>query len=138
MNPIQSARELGKAIQADERFKAYFGAKEKNDGDASLQDLIGEFNLQRENLTMEVSKAEGEKNQGKVEELNTKMRETYAEIMSNEHMRAYSAAKTEFDLMLNQINQIIAMCCEGQEPDTCEPKAPGGCGSGCGSCGGCG
>ncbi|MCL2698055.1 MAG: YlbF family regulator [Oscillospiraceae bacterium] len=137
MNPIQAARELGKAIQADERFKAYFAAKDINDADEALQNLIGEFNLQKENLTMEFSKAENEKNQEKIDGLNTKMRETYAEIMSNENMRAYSAAKAEFDRMLSGINQIVAMCCEGADPDTCEPAAKS-CGSGCGSCGGCG
>ena len=139
MNPIQTARDLGKAIQADERFKTYFTAKDKNDADKGLQDLIGEFNLQRENLTMEISKPDGEKSQEKIDELNTKMRETYAQIMSNENMRAYSGAKAEFDGLLNSVNQIIAMCCEGADPDTCEPVSrAGGCGSGCGSCGGCG
>jgi len=136
MEPLKAARQLGKAIQEDERFKAYFSAKEKNDADEGLQNLIGEFNLQRENLTMEVSKGEGKDDQ-KVTELNTKMRETYAEIMQNDNMRVYSTAKTEVDLMVNQVNQIIAMCCEGADPDTCEPKA-GNCGSGCGGCGGCG
>ncbi|MCL2018449.1 MAG: YlbF family regulator [Oscillospiraceae bacterium] len=137
MDAIKSARELGKVIQADERFKAYFAAKEKNDADEGLQNLIGEFNLQRENLTMEVSKSESDKNQSKIEELNSKMRETYEQIMTNENMRAYTEAKGGFDLMINKINQIIAMCCEGDDPDTCQPQS-GGCGSGCGSCGGCG
>jgi cell fate (sporulation/competence/biofilm development) regulator YlbF (YheA/YmcA/DUF963 family) len=137
MNPIQSARALGRAIQGDDRYTAYFASKEKNDSDSALQNLIGEFNLLRENLTMMVSKPEAEKEQSKIDELNEKMRTAYAEIMSNENMRAYSAAKAEFDQLLNSINQIVAMCCEGADPDTCEPAAKG-CGSGCGSCGGCG
>ncbi|MDR2531938.1 MAG: YlbF family regulator [Oscillospiraceae bacterium] len=137
MEPIQAARELGRAIQSDERFRAYFAAKDKNDGDGVLQNLIGEFNLQRENLTMEVSKTEGEKDQSKIDGLNEKMRGTYAEIMSNENMKAYSQAKNEVDKMISQVNQIIAMCCEGADPDTCEPAAKS-CGSGCGGCGGCG
>jgi cell fate (sporulation/competence/biofilm development) regulator YlbF (YheA/YmcA/DUF963 family) len=136
MEPIMAARQLGKAIQEDERFKTYFSAKDKNDADKGLQELIGEFNLQRENLTLEVSKGEG-KDEKKVEELNTKMRATYNQIMSNENMRAYSEAKTEVDSLVNRVNQIIAMCCEGADPDTCEP-AEKACGSGCGSCGGCG
>ena len=136
MDAIKSARELGKAIQADERFKAYFAAKDKNDTDEALQDLIGEFNLQRMNLTEMASK--GDKEQAKVDELNEKMRETYNQIMSNENMRAFSAAKAEIDILINHVNQIIAMCCDGADPDTCEPAPPkGGCGSGCGSCGGC-
>ena len=137
MNPIQAARELGKAIQADERFNAYLKAKEVNDSDTALQELIGKFNLQRENLTLEASKNEPEKNQSKIDSLNTEMRETYSEIMSNENMRNFSAVKSEVDQMVSYVNQIIAMCCEGMDPDTCEPKNVG-CGGGCGSCGGCG
>ncbi|MCL2077708.1 MAG: YlbF family regulator [Oscillospiraceae bacterium] len=136
MDAIMKARELGKAIQGDARFKAYFAAKEKNDTDEGLQNLIGEFNLQRENLSMEISKPDEEKNQEKIDRLNTKMRETYAEIMSNENMKEYSRAKGEVDLLVNQVNQIIAMCCEGDDPDTCQPKD---CGSGgCSGCKGCG
>ncbi|MCL1823300.1 MAG: YlbF family regulator [Oscillospiraceae bacterium] len=133
MEPIQAARELGKAIQADERFKAYFAAKDKNDSDEALQNLIGEFNLQRENLSRELSKGE-EKEQSKVENLNIKMRETYELIMNNENMQEYTRAKGEVDLMINQVNQIIAMCCEGENPDTCEPKD---CAGSCSSCAGC-
>jgi len=136
MEPLQAARELGRAIQQDARYKAYFTAKEKNDSDEILQNLIGEFNLLRENLTMELSKKEGEKSQGKIDSLNEKTREVYASIMSNENMKEFSRAKSEVDLMVNQVNQIIGMCCEGDDPDTCEPRdcAPGGC-SGCSGCG---
>lgn len=135
MDAIKTARELGKAIQADERYKNYIAAKDKNDTDEVLQNLIGEFNLQRENLTREASKSD--KDQEKIDNLNDKMRETYNQIMSNENMRKFSAAKAEIDMLINYVNQIIAMCCDGQDPDTCEPAAPK-CGSGCGSCGGCG
>jgi cell fate (sporulation/competence/biofilm development) regulator YlbF (YheA/YmcA/DUF963 family) len=136
MEPLQAARELGRAIQQDERFKAYFAAKAKNDADETLQNLIGEFNLQRENLNLEISKDESERSTERVDELNTKIRETYAQIMSNENMKEYSRAKGEVDLMINQTNQIIAMCCEGADPDTCQPRD--NCGGSCTSCAGCG
>ena len=56
MDIIEKARELGKMIQQDERYKAYYDAKEKNDKDEELQALIGEFNLKRVDLNREMSK----------------------------------------------------------------------------------
>ena len=40
MDAIKAARELGKAIQADPRYKDYVAAKEANDADEELQKLI--------------------------------------------------------------------------------------------------
>ena len=41
------ARELGKAIQEDDRYLALRLATQSNDEDQALQDMIGEFNLKR-------------------------------------------------------------------------------------------
>ena len=62
MDAIQAVRELGKAIQADERYIEYARAKKVNDEDAELQNLIGEFNLIRQNASMEYNKPEEEQN----------------------------------------------------------------------------
>jgi len=62
MDVIEIARQLGKAIQEDERYSDYMLAKEKNDADEALQALIGEFNLIRQNLAMEESKPAEEQN----------------------------------------------------------------------------
>ena len=73
MEAIKAARELGKVIQADERFKEYHAAKEINDADEGLQELIGEFNLIRQKLGLEASKRDGDesRDQAKIDELNT-------------------------------------------------------------------
>ena len=54
MDVITLARELGKAIQADERYAAYNAAKKVNDDDEKLQQQIGEFNLVRMSLEREL------------------------------------------------------------------------------------
>ena len=69
MDAIQAVRELGKAIQADERYVEYAKAKKANDEDAELQNLIGEFNLIRQNAAMEYNKPEEEQNKEKLQEL---------------------------------------------------------------------
>ena len=56
MDVIELARELGKAIQQDERFLAMQIARQNSDNDDELQQLIGEFNLKRMPLTMKLQK----------------------------------------------------------------------------------
>ena len=134
MDAIKAARELGKAIQADERYIAYNEAKLANDNDEELQKLIGEFNLKRQQLGLEMSKSAEEKDEAKIEEANKEMQKLYALIMQNEHMADFTMAKQGMDKLVNDINAIIGMCCDGEDPDTCEISA---CTGSCATCGGC-
>ena len=47
MDVIQMTRELGKAIQQDDRYTAYMLAKQANDNDAELQADIDKFDKLR-------------------------------------------------------------------------------------------
>ena len=134
MDAITAARELGKAIQADERYIAYNEAKIANDNDEELQKLIGEFNLKRQQLGLEMSKSAEEKDEAKIEEANKEMQKLYALIMQNEHMADFTMAKQGMDKLVGDINMIIGMCCDGEDPDTCEISA---CSGSCATCGGC-
>jgi cell fate (sporulation/competence/biofilm development) regulator YlbF (YheA/YmcA/DUF963 family) len=138
MDTIKIARELGKAIQADERYKAYHAAKEVNDADNELQDLIGEFNLMRQRLGQEASKRDDDdsKSQDKINELNTEAQMAYARLMDNENMKNFSVAKNDMDTLIRDITAIISLCCDGEDPDTCQPVND--CSGGCSSCAKCG
>jgi len=136
MDAIKAARELGKAIQADERFKAYAEAKAANDNDAELQKLIGEFNLKRQNVQYEMQKPDAEKDSEKLQKLNREMQECYGNVMKNVNMANFVVVKGALDKLLEDVNMIISMCCEGEDPDTCEPMAHG-CSGSCSTCGGC-
>lgn len=132
MDVIEKARELGKVIQADERFLRYAKAKIANDDDAGLQDAIARFGQIRsdmENLEDSVENADRRK------ELGESMRKTYAEIMSSAAMTEYNAAKAELDVMMNEIQVLLAKTMAGEDPETCE--VTGGCTGDCSSCGGC-
>ena len=50
MDVIATARQLGKAIQQDERYLRLMVAQQMNDSDEELQSLIGKFNLKRIDL----------------------------------------------------------------------------------------
>ena len=56
MSVIELTRQLGAAIQADERYKAFDEAKKANDADKELNDLIGKINLVQLNYQQEAAK----------------------------------------------------------------------------------
>lgn len=134
MGIIKAARELGKAIQADERYIKFNAAREANDSDEQLQKQIGEFNLIRMQVSEENLKDEG-RDEEKVRELNKKLRKVYADIMVNENMAAYNQAKSDFDTLVREMNTIIDKSIAGEDPDTCDYSAS--CSGDCSSCGGC-
>lgn len=136
MEVIQATRELGKAIQNDERYKAYITAKEANDKDNELQQLIGEFNLKRENLQLEMSKSEDQQDQEKLQRFNRELQECYERVMSNKNMANFAIAKNAFDSLLQQVQGIIGLCCDGEDPDTCQYRVSS-CTHDCSTCGGC-
>ena len=133
MDVIAKARELGKAIQQDERFIRYAKARLANDDDKELQDAIGEFNLVRMELDREVNS--DEKNDDKVKELNEKLRKVYSSVMSSPAMVEYNTAMAALDTLVNEINVIISKSIDGEDPDTCDTSS--GCTGSCDSCGGC-
>ena len=105
MDVIELTRELGKAIQADERYIRFAKARLANDDDTDLQNTIGNFNIKR----MELEKAVGEENKDeeKVKTLNEELRKLYGEIMSSKSMVEYNTAKALLDQMMNEVNTII-------------------------------
>lgn len=136
MDVIKATRELGKAIQNDDRYKDYIAAKEANDKDEGLQQLIGEFNLKRENLQLELSKPEDKQDREKVQRYNRELQESYEKVMSNPNMANFAIVKNALDSLLQQVQGIIDLCCNGEDPDTCEFNTSA-CTHDCSTCGGC-
>lgn len=134
MTVLEAVRNLGEAIQSDERFLRYAKAKLANDGNAELQELIGKFNMIRMNLD-EVMTDEN-RDEAKVQSLNEELRKVYLDIMSKDSMTEYNASKTALDSMLGDINSVIMQCVDGADPKTVEPEIHSCTGS-CDSCGGC-
>ena len=134
MTVIEATRQLGKAIQQDEAYKAFSEARAKNDADSALQEKINQINMIRMSYMHEASKED--KDESKMEVLNKQFNETYEEIMANENMQAYTQANAKMEQMMQYISQILALCAEGEDPETCEPHQEG-CGGSCSTCGGC-
>lgn len=133
MDVIKAARELGKAIQSDDRYKRMSVAQRNNDADKELQDMIGSFNMKRAQLNAEVQKSD--KDTEKIKEMDAEIKAAYANIFENENMIEYTNSKREMEEMINHINAIVSGSTSGQDPDEIDPFAS--CGGDCGGCAGC-
>lgn len=135
MTVIEMARELGKAIQEDERYKKYQEAKVKNDKDVELQNMIGDFNVKRMQLNQEMQKKE--KDADAMKRLDGELKEVYNKIMANPNMAEFTAAQEKVEKLINSVNFIISMAANGEDPMTCPEEQPASCGGSCSTCGGC-
>lgn len=136
MDVIELTRELGKAIQQDDRFIAYNLAKQVNDNDKELNEDVEKFTKLREELN-EVMKNDIKATETEhLKELDENIKATYKKIMSNKNMIVFQAAQKNLEDLINNIQQIITLCANGEDPETCQPSS--GCTGSCSTCGGCG
>lgn len=137
MDIIKLTRELGAAIQQDERYIRFTNARQANEQDAELNELMAQLQMVQMNYQMEASKETPDS--AKMQEYEEKFNETYSKFMENEHMKAYDEARAEVDAMMNYIMQILGLCVNGADPETCEPQEEHhhDCGGECSSCSGC-
>ena len=68
MDIIEMTRELGRALQNDERYIAMMSARQASDEDQALQEAIGEFNLKRMAISNEAQK--DDRNEETLQRLN--------------------------------------------------------------------
>ena len=130
-----AARALGKAIQADPRYQAYHAAKKANDADEALQQEIQEFNLKRMSYQLETERLAEQQNPERIQKLEQKIQELYLSINANANMAAFEAAKQAMDGMMQEVDMILTLCANGEDPDTCHPDLSA-CTGNCASCGG--
>ncbi len=135
MDVIELTRELGKAIQQDDRYIAYNLAKKVNDEDKELQADIERFSQIRTEINTAMSSENLDKDN--LVSLDTEMKTVYQKIMQNPNMIVFQGAQTALEELVNNVNQIITLCANGEDPETCQPQTSSCTGS-CATCGGCG
>ena len=135
MSIESTLRELGKAIQEDERFIALQAAAKANDADEKLQQQMQEMQLISLKYQQEAQKGE-ESSEERIAELQEEYQKLYTEIMSGETMQAYQKAAAEMEEMAKYISGMIGLFFDGQDAATCE-LPPEECTHDCCTCGGC-
>lgn len=134
MDVIQLAKNLGKALQEDERFIKVQIAKQQFENDVNTQRLMQEYKLRVEEINKEAEKGNSEP--GKIDRLSKEIKELYNSINSSDSSMNLSREKFVLDSLLRQIYNIIFQAAEGKNPDTIELESSG-CSGSCGSCSGC-
>lgn len=124
---IEKAKELGALLQSSEQVQKYNAAKEAYNQDDSVQKLVQEFNLHRMTM-MTLSEAE-EPDQSRIAEVEERIKGVYAEIMSNEKMKAMQETGKAVEELLGQVNGVLSFYVTGEEPNSCSHD--------CSTCGGC-
>lgn len=131
---VELARELGAALQQDERYIRIQMVQAAADEDKDLQDAIGEFNLKR--ISLQNESARETQDEAKIEQLTTEVSEVYTKIMENPSMIAYNAARPDLDRLLETVARIITLSAQGEDPYAI-PESSENCSGNCSSCGGC-
>jgi cell fate (sporulation/competence/biofilm development) regulator YlbF (YheA/YmcA/DUF963 family) len=132
MEIIKLTRELGKAIQADERYAKFVAARETNEKDDELNELIGKMQLIHMSYQHEASKEDA--NEQKLTAYEEEFMSIREKIMNNQNMINYEKARMDIDEMMNYIVAILTECIKGEDPETCEPPQEHSCSGNCSSC----
>lgn len=112
-------RELGKAIQQDERYLAMEKAIENNNQDKELNDQMLQIQLIQKKYQDEVAKENPDNKL--LESYDQQFRDVYAKIVDNPNMKAYQEARNAVDELMNYLTGILALCVNGEDADTCDP-----------------
>ena len=128
------ARQLGAAIQQDKVYLDFEAARKANDADEELNALMGKIRLIQLSYQQEAGKEEPY--EAKMEGFNKEFQGVYTQIMANKNMQKFEEARQAVDEMMNYLTGILAMCVNGEDPETCDPAAHN-CGGECSSCSGC-
>ncbi|MCL2486311.1 MAG: YlbF family regulator [Oscillospiraceae bacterium] len=135
MKIIELAREFAAKIQQTEEYAALEAAREANDGDSVLQDMIARFNVLGAAMEREADKESPD--EALMDRLNVELTALYEEVMSNKNMANFSETKSLIDEEMNMAMEIVSAAINGEDPAVYEPHDHGECGCGCGGCHGC-
>ena len=118
---------LAEELKQSDAVKRHAFAKESYETDEVLSAHVAALNAQRAALAAEYSA--DPRDEDKITAINTRINELYQLITDSEAYTAYETASSEMDSFIQSVFDGLSALIKG---------GGGGCGSGCGSCGGCG
>lgn len=126
---LKKAHELGELIADSEALKRYQEQELSFISDESAQAAVEKYDRDSKALAEEMRQGGGMTPE-KLEGYRAKMNENMAELTKNATAREYLEAKSAFNQLINQVNEIIAYHIRGEEEG-------GGCSGNCSGCSGC-
>lgn len=135
MDVVALTRQLGAAIQEDERYKKLVSTREASEKDAQVMEMMKKIDELRTTYQAEAMSASPDETV--LQKLDGDFQNIYTNLMMNDSMQAYEEARQELDKMMNYLMQILYLCVNGEDPATCEPQEEHDCGGECSHCAGC-
>lgn len=134
MDLLEQSVILGESILADPRFVEMRQAREENDTDPELQQLMREFTVCRGDLMRETTKEEpdGEK----MLALDNEVNDLYRQIMNNPNMQNYARLQAECQEIATKMKRVIDFAAAGDDPEKALSEESG-CAGSCSGCSGC-
>lgn len=121
----EKARELGELIQSSDEMARVKKAEIAQEADEAAKELLKEFNMQRMNLARDMQNGNISR-----EDAVKKNNEAFDELLQkSEVIKEYIEAKSAFDTLVNQVNQILNFYITGQDPNCTHDCST--CGGGC-------
>lgn len=133
MDIIELTRQLGAAIQKEEAYINFHKAKDVNEQDDELNELINRIQLIHMSYQHEAAKDDA--NEEKLQAYDKEFTDVYKQVMANPNMQNFEKAKEELDVLMKRITGILSLCAQGEDPENCDYNA--NCSGDCSSCGGC-
>ncbi len=125
---LRKAHELGELIADSEELKRCQEQEISFAGDESAQAAVALYDEKSKALAEEMRS--GSMTPEKLESFRARMNENMQELTKNATAREYLEAKSAFNKLINQVNEIIGYHIRGEEES-------GGCGGNCSGCSGC-
>ncbi len=126
---IELAHMLGDEIARSEEIKNLEAAKAAYQSDATLQEMLSEYETHRVLLGQEFSKEESEIDQKAIADIRARIEELSAAISASELYRAFAAAQQAMNALMADVNAEIKFCITGERPSECTHD--------CSTCSGC-
>lgn len=133
MDIIELTRQLGAALQEDDRFKKCQEAMKANEANPVVKEKTEIMQVLQAAYQGEMQKEAPD--QAAMEKMDEDFKMAYLEMMNQDTMKAFNEARDELNGVLNYMVQLLYLCANGEDPKTCEPSQDT-CGGDCGSCGG--
>ena len=126
---IELAHMLGDEIAKSEQIKNLEAAKAAYQSNATLQQMLSEYETHRVLLGQEFSKEESEIDQKAIADIRARIEELSATISASELYRAFAAAQQAMNALMADVNAEIKFCITGERPSECTHD--------CSTCSGC-
>lgn len=103
MNVYDTANRLAREIKESNEYIRYKQLKEEVNNNSNIKEQIDEFEKNR--YLVQISQMQGEENN---QEKTKQLEDMYKELIKNEKIKEYFEQEVKFNMLLADVNKIIA------------------------------